>query len=92
MAPVDLPVLTQASVPSEVIMFVVSILTPGCVSPPLRSLLEDFHSLNFDIQEMFTSLTGAKSLVEQRQLCPLLLVRARFRRKGHPSDRIFKVK
>ncbi|XP_055717377.1 haloacid dehalogenase-like hydrolase domain-containing protein 2 isoform X2 [Salvelinus fontinalis] len=41
-----------------------------------RNLVERLHSLNFDIQEqeIFTSLTAARSLVEQRQLRPLLLV------------------
>ncbi|KAL0963280.1 hypothetical protein UPYG_G00352120 [Umbra pygmaea] len=41
-----------------------------------RNLLERLQSLNFDIKEteIFTSLTAARSLVEQRQLRPLLLV------------------
>ncbi|KAJ8007517.1 hypothetical protein DPEC_G00118320 [Dallia pectoralis] len=41
-----------------------------------RNLLARLLSLNFDIKEheIFTSLTAARSLVEQRQLRPLLLV------------------
>uniref|UniRef100_A0A8C2X894 Haloacid dehalogenase-like hydrolase domain-containing protein 2 n=1 Tax=Cyclopterus lumpus TaxID=8103 RepID=A0A8C2X894_CYCLU len=41
-----------------------------------RNLLERLHRLNFDLQEkeIFTSLSAARSLLEQEQLRPLLLV------------------
>lgn len=41
-----------------------------------RNLLERLRRLNFDIQEqeIFTSLTAACSLLEQRKVRPLLLV------------------
>ncbi|KAJ0057730.1 hypothetical protein NL108_014398, partial [Boleophthalmus pectinirostris] len=41
-----------------------------------RNLLERLQRLNFDVQEkeIFTSLTAARSLLEQRQHRPLLLV------------------
>ena len=41
-----------------------------------RNLLERLRKLNFDIQEqeIFTSLTAARNLLEQRKVRPLLLV------------------
>lgn len=41
-----------------------------------RTLFERLRRLNFDLQEqeMFTSLTAARNLLEQRAVRPLLLV------------------
>lgn len=57
-----------------------------------RDLLERLKKLEFDISEdeIFTSLTAARNLVEQKQVRPMLLVDDRalpdFKGRGHCKD------